>query len=62
MTAAHVASPSGLSIVPLLGKVATQTCVSIGNLVTASPTVIFWGRVETALTYSFSSLLFQKNL
>jgi hypothetical protein len=60
MDAAHVVSPSGFPIVSLLGKVATETGVSVGHLVTMIPEVFFGGRDKFALTSSFSPLLFQK--
>jgi hypothetical protein len=59
MTATHVVSPSGFPLVALLGKVAAQTGMSVGNLVTVSPEVIVWGRVKTALPY-FSVIYFLK--
>jgi hypothetical protein len=62
LTAAHVFSPSGFPIVALLGKVATQTGVSAGDLVPVCPAVSVWRRVETALTSSFCYFLFQKSL
>jgi hypothetical protein len=62
LTAARVVSPSGFPLVALLGKVATQTCVSVGDLVPVCTKVIFWRRVETALTSSFRSFLFKKSL
>jgi hypothetical protein len=62
LTAAHVVSPSGFTLVALLGGVETQTVVSIGDLVPVCPTVIVFRRVKTALSSSFSALLFQKSL
>jgi hypothetical protein len=62
LTATHVVKPSGFPIVALLGKVATQTCVSVGDLVPVCPTVIVWRRVETVLTSSFRYLFLKKSL
>jgi hypothetical protein len=58
LIATRVVSPSGLPLVPLLGKVATDTGVSVCHPVTMSPAVVVWGRVESTffLQKSFSVL------
>jgi hypothetical protein len=40
LTAAHVIRSSGLSFVSFFGKVAAQTCVSVGNFVAMSSAII----------------------
>jgi hypothetical protein len=46
----------------MLGKVEAYTGVSVGHLVTMSPSVIVLGRVESELPYSFSSFFLRKGL
>jgi hypothetical protein len=59
----HVICSSGLSLVSLFGKIATQTCVSVGNfLVATSPAVIVRRRVETELATLFKSFLLDQSL
>jgi hypothetical protein len=60
LTTAHVVSPSGFSLVALLGEVATQTGVSLGDIVPVCPTLIVWRRVKTVLPSSFSSFLIKR--
>jgi hypothetical protein len=61
LDAAHVVRPSGFPIVTMLGKVATQTTVSVGDFITMGLTIFFWLRIETALASSFSSLLLHES-
>jgi hypothetical protein len=44
---------------PMLGKVADDTGVCVGHLLTMRPSVVVWVRVESALSSSFSLSLFR---
>jgi hypothetical protein len=42
LVAANVVRSIGFSLVSLFGEIATQTCVSIGDFVSASPAIVVW--------------------
>jgi hypothetical protein len=47
--------------VTLLGKVANQTSVSVGDFIAMGTTIIVWLWIETSLASSFSSLLLDES-